>query len=455
MDKEKAYVLDYGVKMLIVEDEKNQRELLTDSLSDEYEVVTATSGAEAYECFKKDRSIGIIISDFKMQGMDGIELLRQVKKLDPGIIFILITAYASVSSAIEALKLGAYDYITKPIVIEKLKLILKRTVDNRFLLIENKELKQKLRMHYSFEKIITRSKKMKEILSIVSRVSQSKTTVLITGESGTGKELIARAIHNASNRKDKMFVPINCSAIPENLFESELFGFEKGAFTGATRSKKGKVLAADRGTAFFDEVGDIPSNAQVKLLRFLQFGEIVPLGKEKAMHVNVRIIGATNQDLTKKIEQDLFREDLYYRLNVVGIHIPPLRDRKEDIEPLVNHFIEKYARICGKHIEGISKAAMRYLCDYGWSGNVRELESTIERAIVMSRDNIIDVDDLPANLTGKQKEPHDLSMKGIEKQHIEYVLSLQDGNISKAAKVLGIHRNTLMAKLKEYGIKSP
>jgi DNA-binding NtrC family response regulator len=454
MGEEKAQVLDRGVKLLIVEDEKNQRELLASSLADEYEVVTSGSGKEALECFKQDRTIGVIISDFKMEGMDGIALLKQVKKLDPGIIFILITAYASVSSAIEALKLGAYDYITKPIVIEKLKLILQRAVDNRFLLIENKELKEKLRMHYSFEKIITRSQKMKEILSIVSRVSQSKTTVLITGESGTGKELIARAVHNASDRRDRVFVPINCSAIPENLFESELFGYEKGAFTGAAKASKGKLLAADGGSVFFDEVGDIPSGVQVKLLRFLQFGEIVPLGKQKTLHVDVRIIGATNQDLQKKIEQGLFREDLFYRLNVVGIHLPPLRERKEDIEPLANHFMEKYAKISGKHIDGISKAAMRYLCDYGWTGNVRELESTVERAIVMSRDNIIDVDDLPANLVGLQKEVDDLSIKGIEKQHIAYVLALQDGNISKAAKVLGIHRNTLMAKLKEYGIKT-
>lgn len=441
------------MKILIAEDEKNQRELLASALADEYEVVSAASGAEAFEWFKKERSIGIIISDFKMQGMDGIELLKQVKQIDPNIMFILITAFASVSSAVEALKLGAYDYITKPIVIEKLKLILKRAVDNRFLLIENRELKEKLRMHYSFEKIVTRSKKMEEILSMVSRVSQSKTTVLITGESGTGKELIARAIHNASDRQDRLFVPINCSAIPENLFESELFGHEKGAFTGASRASKGKLLVADGGSVFFDEVGDIPSKVQVKLLRFLQFGEIVPLGKEKAVHVDVRIIGATNQDLGMKIEQGLFREDLFYRLNVVGIHIPPLRERREDIEPLVNHFMEKYAKICGKPIDGVSKEAMRYLFDYAWMGNVRELESTIERAIVMSRDNVIDVDDLPANVKVIKEEVSDLSMKGVEKRHIAHVLSLEDGNISKAARVLGMHRNTLMAKLKEYGIE--
>lgn len=454
MDKEGTQVLEHGVRILVVEDEKNQRELLAGYLGDAYDVVTATSGSEGLECLKKDRSIGVIISDLRMEGMDGIALLREAKKIDPGIIFILITAYASVSSAIEALKLGAYDYITKPVVVEKLKLILSRAVDNRFLLIENRELKEKLRMQYSFKKIITRSQKMKKILSIVSRVSRSKTTVLITGESGTGKELIARAIHNASDRKEMVFVPINCSAIPENLFESELFGYEKGAFTGATRASKGKLLVADGGTVFFDEVGDIPSAVQVKLLRFLQFGEIVPLGKEKALHIDVRIIGATNQDLTKKIEQGLFREDLFYRLNVVGIQIPPLRERKEDIEPLVSHFMEKYARISGKHIDGISKEAMRYLCDHSWMGNVRELESTIEHAIVMSRDNIIGVDDLPATLTGIKKDMHDLSMKAVERQHIQYVLSLENGNITKAAKRLGIHRNTLMAKINEYGIKT-
>lgn len=441
------------IKILIVEDEKNQRELLSSSLKDEYETITAASGKEGLDIFEEDRTIGIIISDFKMESMDGIELLRRVKKLDPDAIFILITAYASVSSAVEALKLGAYDYITKPIVIEKLKTILKRAVENHFLLIENRELKEKLKMQYSFEKIITKSQKMKEILSIVSRVARSKTTVLITGESGTGKELIARAIHNASARKDQFFIPINCSAIPETLFESELFGFKKGAFTGAVKTKKGKLEIANDGTAFFDEVGDIPTNIQVKLLRFLQFGELVPLGRETSLNVDVRIICATNQDLKKKIEEGTFREDLFYRLNVVAIHLPSLRERKEDIALLVEHFIKKYSKVSGKDIDGISNEAMRHLFSYNWPGNVRELESVIERAIVMSRDNIIDVDDLPIFLKENEEEENGLSLKILEKKHIERVLASLEGNITKAAEVLGIHRNTLMAKLKEYGIK--
>ena len=440
------------IKILIVEDEKNQRELLSSSLKDDYDTITAASGKEAFEIFEDDRTIGIIISDFKMDDMDGIELLKRVKRCAPDVIFILITAYASVSSAVTALKLGAYDYITKPIVIEKLKVILKRAVESYFLLIENRELKEKLKMHYSFEKIITKSPRMKEILSIVSRVSHSKTTVLITGESGTGKELIARAIYNASDRNDRPFIPINCSAIPETLLESELFGYEKGAFTGAVKTKKGKLEIADRGTAFFDEVGDVPLTIQVKLLRFLQFGEIVPLGSETSLHVDVRIICATNKDLRKKIEEGIFREDLFYRLNVVEIHIPPLRERKEDITPLVNHFIKKYSKVSGKSIEGISNEAMRYLFSYNWPGNVRELESLIERAIVMSRDTIIDVDDLPISLKGIEEKEGDLALKMVEKKHIERVLGLQGGNISKAAEILGIHRNTLMSKLKEYNI---
>ncbi|TET79747.1 MAG: sigma-54-dependent Fis family transcriptional regulator [Candidatus Cloacimonadota bacterium] len=440
------------IKILIVEDEKNQRELLSSSLKDDYDTITAASGKEAFEIFEDDRTIGIIISDFKMDDMDGIELLKRVKRCAPDVIFILITAYASVSSAVTALKLGAYDYITKPIVIEKLKVILKRAVESYFLLIENRELKEKLKMHYSFEKIITKSPRMKEILSIVSRVSHSKTTVLITGESGTGKELIARAIYNASDRNDRPFIPINCSAIPETLLESELFGYEKGAFTGAVKTKKGKLEIADRGTAFFDEVGDVPLTIQVKLLRFLQFGEIVPLGRETSLHVDVRIICSTNKDLRKKIEEGIFREDLFYRLNVVEIHIPPLRERKEDITPLVNHFIKKYSKVSGKSIEGISNEAMRYLFSYNWPGNVRELESLIERAIVMSRDTIIDVDDLPISLKGIEEKEGDLALKMVEKKHIERVLGLQGGNISKAAEILGIHRNTLMSKLKEYNI---
>ncbi len=440
------------IKILIVEDEKNQRELLSSSLKDDYDTITAASGKEAFEIFEDDRTIGIIISDFKMDDMDGIELLKRVKRHAPDVIFILITAYASVSSAVTALKLGAYDYITKPIVIEKLKTILKRAVESHFLLIENRELKEKLKMHYFFEKIITKSPRMKEILSVVSRISHSKTTVLITGESGTGKELIARAVHNASDRNDRQFIPINCSAIPETLLESELFGYEKGAFTGAVKTKKGKLEIADRGTAFFDEVGDVPLTIQVKLLRFLQFGEIVPLGRETSLHVDVRIICATNKDLRKKIEEGIFREDLFYRLNVVEIHIPPLRERKEDITPLVNHFIKKYSKVSGKSIEGISNEAMRYLFSYNWPGNVRELESLIERAIVMSRDTIIDVDDLPISLKGIEEKEGDLALKMVEKKHIERVLGLQGGNISKAAEILGIHRNTLMSKLKEYNI---
>ncbi|MCK4396773.1 sigma-54-dependent Fis family transcriptional regulator [candidate division WOR-3 bacterium] len=440
------------IKILIVEDEKNQRELLSSSLKDDYDTITSASGKEAFQIFEDDRTIGIIISDFKMDDMDGIELLKRVKRHAPDVIFILITAYASVSSAVTALKLGAYDYITKPIVIEKLKTILKRAVESHFLLIENRELKEKLKMHYSFEKIITKSPRMKEILSVVSRISHSKTTVLITGESGTGKELIARAVHNASDRNDRPFIPINCSAIPETLLESELFGYEKGAFTGAVKTKKGKLEIADRGTAFFDEVGDVPLTIQVKLLRFLQFGEIVPLGRETSLHVDVRIICATNKDLRKKIEEGIFREDLFYRLNVVEIHIPPLRERKEDITPLVNHFIKKYSKVSGKSIEGISNEAMRYLFSYNWPGNVRELESLIERAIVMSRDTIIDVDDLPISLKGIEEKEGDLALKMVEKKHIERVLGLQGGNISKAAEILGIHRNTLMSKLKEYNI---
>jgi len=441
------------IKILIVEDEKNQRELLASSLEKEYDVVTASTGEKGYEIFKKNRDIGIIVSDFRMPGIDGIELLKMVKKIDPEVIFILITAYASVESAVLALKIGAYDYITKPIIIEKLRTVLKRAAENRFLLTEVKELREKLNIHYSFDNIITKSSLMKETLSIVSRVAKSKTTVLITGESGTGKELIARAIHNASPRNKGAFVPINCSAIPETLFESELFGFKKGAFTGAVKSTKGKLEIANGGTAFLDEVGDIPLSMQVKLLRFLQFGEILPLGEEKPINVDVRIICATNQDLKKKIENGKFREDLYYRLNVVGIHIPPLRERKEDISVLAEHFQKRYSKLIGKEIKGISKQAMRYLFSYNWPGNVRELESVIERAIVMSRDNIIDVDDLPLTVKEITEGSNMLSLKAIEKKHIERILALQNGNISKAAEILGIHRNTLMAKMKEYHIE--
>jgi DNA-binding NtrC family response regulator len=450
------------VKVLIVEDERNQRDLLGSSLEDDFHPLVAASGEEALKIFEEDRAIGVIISDLKMAEIDGIELLKKTKKIDPDVIFILLTAYASVPSAVTALKLGAYDYITKPIVIEKLKTIMKRAIEKRFLITENRELKERLKLHYSFDNIITESPRMKEMLSMVSRVTDSEATVLITGESGTGKELIARAIHNAGLRADYPFIPINCSAIPESLLEAELFGYKKGSFTGAVKDKKGKLEIADKGSAFFDEIGDIPLTVQVKLLRFLQFGEIVPLGREDSINVDVRIICATNQDLSNKIEKGEFREDLYYRINVIEISIPALRDRPEDIKPLVNHFIEKYGKISGKTVEGVSKEAMRYLFNHNWPGNVRELESAIERAIVMSRYNIIDVNDLPVSLKMSQKHSEekvfsegkeDLSLKNMEKEHIQKVLASNDGNVTKTAEILGIHRNTLMSKMKEYGIR--
>lgn len=447
------------VKVLVVEDEKNQRDLLGSSLADDFHTLVSASGEDALEIFERDRSIGVIISDLKMDEIDGIELLKKTKKKDPDVIFILITAYASVSSAVEALKLGAYDYITKPIVVEKLKVIIKRAMEKRFLLTENRELKERLKVHYSFDNIVTESPRMKEILSMVSRVADSEATVLITGESGTGKELIARAIHNAGPRADNPFIPINCSAIPESLLEAELFGYKKGSFTGAVKDKRGKLEIADKGSGFFDEIGDIPLSIQVKLLRFLQFGEIVPLGREDSINVDVRIICATNQDLSAKIEKGDFREDLYYRINVIEIRIPPLRERTEDINPLVHHFLEKYGKISGKEMEGVTKEAMRYLFNYNWPGNVRELESAVERAIVMSRDNIIDVDDLPVSLkiSGEYNKENvsleKMSLRDMEKEHIRKVLTNNDFNITKTAEVLGIHRNTLMSKMKEYGIK--
>jgi two-component system NtrC family response regulator len=443
-------------RILIVDDEKSQRDMLAGFLEKEgYNVATAESGFEAIELCE-DKYFEVALIDLKMPRMDGIELLQKLKKMNPEIQAIMITAYGSVNTAVEAMKLGAYHYVNKPINLDELKLNIKKALGNYHLIAENRYLKEELGEKYRNVQIIGESKALKEVLSTASRVAKSKSTVLIRGESGTGKEVIARAIHFLSDRADQRFIPVSCAALPETLLESELFGHEKGAFTGAIKRKEGRFELADGGTLFLDEIGDITLETQVKILRAIEFQAFERLGGKEVIKVDVRIISATNQDLEKKINEGAFREDLYYRLNVISVVIPPLRERKEDLLLLVDHFIKKANQKCGKSIKGITAEVKDIILDYDWPGNVRELENVIERGVVLSRTDVIDKSDLPYFGLIKSKETipsPNLTLKDMEKSHIVNALKMTDWNLGKTADILGIHRNTLRLKMKEYGIE--
>ncbi len=443
-------------RILIVDDERSQRDMLAGSLEKEgYSVATAESGFKTIElCENKYFEVALI--DLKMPGMDGIELLQKLKELNPEIQVIMITAHGSVETAVEAMRVGAYHYVNKPINLDELKLNITKALENHHLLAENKYLKGELEDKYRDVHIIGESKAIKDVLSTVSRVAKSKSTILIRGESGTGKELVARAIHALSDRAEKRIIPVSCAALPETLLESELFGHEKGAFTGAVRRKEGRFELADGGTLFLDEVGDISLETQVKILRAIESEEFERLGAKETLKVDVRIISATNQDLEKKINEGTFREDLYYRLNVISIFIPPLRERKEDLMLLVDHFIKKANQKCGKSIKGITTEVKDIILNYDWPGNVRELENTIERGVVLSRTEVIDKTDLPYFGLVKSKETlpsTSLTLKDMEKSHILNALEKTDWNLGKTADMLGIHRNTLRLKMKEYRIE--
>ena len=445
-------------RILIVDDEESQREQLSGFLKKQgFNVTTAESGMEAISLCE-DKSFEVALIDLKMPGMDGIELLKKLKESNPEIQVIMMTAYASVDTAVDAMKLGAYHYVNKPINLEELKLNIKKALENYHVLVENKYLKEQLEEKYKDIHIIGNSKAIKEVLSTVSRVAKTKSTVLVKGASGTGKELVARAIHALSDRADQRFIPVSCAALPETLFESELFGHERGAFTGAIKRREGRFELADGGTLFLDEVGDIPLETQVKLLRVIESQEFDRLGGKETLKVDVRIISATNQDLERKIREKSFREDLYYRLNVISILIPPLRERKEDILLLVDHFIKKANQKCGRSIRGITPEVKDIILNYDWPGNVRELENVIERGVVLSRTDVIDKGDLPyfglvSDKSFEHIPPASLSLKDVEKDHILRVLKEANWNLNKAAEILGIHRNTLRLKMREYGIE--
>ena len=438
-------------KILVADDEAAIRESLGEWLSDVgHDVLTAEDGPQALGIIEKEKP-SIVIADLVMPGMDGIELLKKAKEISPGIEVIIITAYGSIPTAITAMKEGAYDYIEKPFCPEKAELLINRLVEHQQLLEENISLHRKLEEQYRFENIIAKSPKMRRVIEIIKVVAMSNATVLITGESGTGKELVARAIHSQSYRKDKPFVAVSCAALPESLLESELFGHEKGAFTGAYAQRRGKFEAADRGTLFLDEIGEMSANIQVHLLRVLEEKELTRVGGNELIKVDVRVISATNKDIKKAVADGQFREDLYYRLNVVTVELPPLRERKEDIPLLAQHFLKKFAVENKKEVVAFSPEAVDLLMKYEWPGNVRELENAIERAVILSKDSYIKAVDLPQQegLVARSTQLGK-SITEVEKNHILNILNETNGNYSQAARILGISRVSLYNKIKAY-----
>jgi len=448
--------------ILIVDDEKNYLVVLSAFLSEEgYETLTADNAQSALEIVEST-DLDLVLTDMKMPSMDGIELLRHIKEKAPDLPVVMMTAYGTVEKAVEAMQLGAFNFILKPFQNETLKQIVDKAVRAYSVLKENRRLVHALGNLYRFDNIIGKSKPMQAIFDMIQRVAHTKATVLITGASGTGKELIAKAIHFNSPRSNKPFVAVSCAALAETLLESELFGHEKGAFTGAIAMRKGRFELADGGTLFLDEIGEVPASLQVKLLRVLEEMSFERVGATRTIAVDVRLIAATNKDLKAEVEQHRFREDLYFRLNVVNIKLPPLKERSEDIPLLGLHFVNKYAREANRGEMTISAEAMRFLCNHSWPGNVREFEHAIERAVLLSKGNEITMDDLPKDLISfaDLEIPVDWqklsnlpeTLDAIEKRLIKKALSLSNNVQSRAANLLGIPRNNLQYRLKKYNL---
>ncbi|MBN1944133.1 MAG: sigma-54-dependent Fis family transcriptional regulator [Bradymonadales bacterium] len=449
-------------RILVVDDEENIRRMLEMLLRKEgYEVALASDGEAALQLVREGE-YDTVLCDVRMPKLSGIELLERIQSEEHHTTVIVMSAYGSVDSAIEAMKRGAYDYLSKPFKKDEVLLALKKAEERERLARENRALREATQKTFRFDRIVSRSASMRKIFDTIHKVANYPTTILITGESGTGKELIAHAIHYNSNRKKQPFVAVNCGAIPENLLESELFGHVKGAFTHAVRTKKGLFEEADGGTLFLDEIGELPVNLQVKLLRVLQEGEIRRVGDTHTIRVEVRIIAASVKPLSTLVEEGRFREDLYYRLNVMSLHIPPLRERPEDIGLLVEHFLEKYRESLHSSVRGISPAALRMLTNYPWPGNVRELENTIERAMVLTEGAMIKVEALPeavqtmATGVGAFLGGDDLSIKrgtrALERMLIGKALQRTKGNRTKAAELLEISHRALLYKIKDYGL---
>jgi DNA-binding NtrC family response regulator len=446
--------------ILVVEDEDKLRRVLQLQLeTGGYQVLQA---ATAEEALKLADQADLVLTDLRLPGMDGLELLTALRRQNSLTPVVLMTAFGSVESAVEAMKNGASDFLPKPFSLDHLMTVINKALEVRALRAENLELREALGHRYEFDSIIGRSAPMRDIFATIARVAPTRATVLLAGESGVGKDMIARAIHHHSPRKDRPFVKINCTALPENLMESELFGYEKGAFTGANTTKPGKFEQADTGTVFLDEIGDVPASVQVKLLRILQEREFERLGSNKTRHIDVRVLAATNVDLRAALENGTFREDLYYRLNVMPMNIPPLRERKEDIPALAEHFVARLAIDMGSRARSIGSSGMQKLIAYHWPGNVRELENVLERSLVMAERDVLEAEDVrldmsprarPSNSQASYFVPDGMTLDEYEQSIIKEALKRANGNKSQAARLLGLTRNALRYRLSQMGME--
>ena len=445
--------------ILIVEDEAKMRRLLELNLGDDGFATVSAGDAETGLKLLREHPVDLILTDLKLPGMNGLEFLQTIKRQNAILPVVVMTAFGSVETAVEAMKAGASDYVLKPFSLTEMRMVIHKELDVRNLREENRSLREALGKRFSHPNIVARSPKMQEVLAMVERVAPTNSTVLLGGESGVGKDLIARAIHEKSRRASGPFLKINSTAIPENLLESELFGFEKGAFTGAVASKPGKFELADKGTIFLDEIGDVPPLTQVKLLRVLQEREFERLGGTRTVKVDVRLLAATNKDLRQALEQGTFREDLYYRLNVVPIDIAPLRERKQDIPDLVNLFVSRFTGESGKPVEGITPEAMQILVSYHWPGNVRELQNIVERACALAKGSVLGPSDIhldvrPAKAVNGSGGflPDGMTLEQWEDEMVQEALRRANGNKSQAARLLGLSRNALRYRLSKIGI---
>jgi DNA-binding NtrC family response regulator len=448
--------------ILVVDDDAAMRDYLREELEHEgFRVEVAGSGRAGVERVKQG-GVDLVVSDVKMPDLDGLDLLREVREVQPAPYVITITAFGSIDTAIRAVKLGAFDYVTKPFEIEQLVLVIDKALSEQSLRSEVARLREEVARSVRFENIIGRSRSMQEVFALIRRVAGSQASVLITGESGTGKELVARALHAHSPRANRPFVAVNCAAIPETLLESDLFGYKRGAFTDAKQDKAGLFVEANGGTIFLDEIGELPLTLQPKLLRALQEREIRPLGGTKSERVDIRLITATNRHLEKRLKEGRFREDLFYRLNVIHIHLPPLRDRAEDVLPLAEHFLTRSAERAGKPLRSFKETAKKLLLAHAWPGNVRELENVVERAVALAEGDIVTPEDLPPALRERKSQDRltsalmqGLTLEELERQYIQRVLEAEGGNKTRAAQRLGLDRKTLYRKLEEYAAPSP